>query len=62
MIHTQRCEDTKKNGKEESRMLEAINLYAMVVEAAIPFAVTFALGNLIVTSFLKMAFKGKVEF
>ncbi len=43
-------------------MTEAINLYAMVVEAALPYAVAFAVGNLIVTSFLKMAFKGRVEF
>lgn len=43
-------------------MQEAINLYAMVVQSALPYAVTFAVGNLIVTSFLKMAFKGKVEF
>lgn len=43
-------------------MQEAINLYTMVVEAALPYAVTFALGNLVVSSFLKMAFKGKVEF
>lgn len=43
-------------------MAEVINLYVMVVEAALPFAVTFCVGNLIVSSFLKMAFKGKVEF
>lgn len=43
-------------------MKEAIELYALVVEAAIPYAVTFAVGNLIVSSFLRMAFKGKVEF
>ena len=43
-------------------MQEAINLYLMVVESAIPYAVTFALGNLVVSSLLRMAFKGKVEF
>lgn len=43
-------------------MLEAINLFVMIVEAAIPFGITFALGQLIVNSFLKMAFGGKVEF
>lgn len=42
--------------------VEAINLFALVVEASIPYAVTFAVGNLIVQSFLKMAFRGKVEF
>ena len=43
-------------------MQEAIKLYTMVIESALPYAITFAVGNLIVTSFLKMAFKGKVEF
>lgn len=43
-------------------MLEAINLFALIVESAIPYAVTFAMGQLIVNSFMKMAFGGKVEF
>lgn len=43
-------------------MKDAIDLYAMVVSAAIPYAVAFAIGNLIVGSFLRMAFGGKVEF
>ena len=43
-------------------MLEAIELFAMIVEAAIPFGITFALGQLIVNTFMKMAFGGKVEF
>lgn len=43
-------------------MQEAINLYAKIIEAAIPYAIAFAVGQLIVTSFLKMAFGGKVEF
>lgn len=43
-------------------MQEAIKLYTYVIESALPYAVTFAVGNLIVTSFMKMAFKGKVEF
>lgn len=42
-------------------MQEAISIYTMVVEAAIPFAITFAVGNLVVNTFMKMAFKGKVE-
>lgn len=42
--------------------VEAINLFALIVEGAIPFAITFAMGQLIVNSFLKMAFGGKVEF
>ena len=43
-------------------MTEYISIYAAVVSEAVPFAITFAFGNLIVTSFLKMAFGGKVEF
>ena len=40
---------------------EAINLFADVVTAAIPYAVVFALGQRLVTMFLGMAFKGHVE-
>lgn len=40
---------------------EAIDLFAQVVAAAIPYGVVFALGQLVVNSFMKMAFKGKVE-
>lgn len=43
-------------------MPEIINVYADLCSAAIPIAVTFGFGNLIVSSFLKMAFGGKVEF
>lgn len=43
-------------------MQEAIKLFALIVEAAIPYGVTFALGQLIVNSFMKMAFGGKIEF
>lgn len=43
-------------------MKDAIDLYAMIVTDAIPYAVAFAIGNLIVGSFLRMAFGGKVEF
>lgn len=39
-----------------------IDIYTMVVNAALPIGVAFAVGDLIVTSFLKMAFKGRVEF
>jgi len=35
---------------------------AKSVTDAIPYAITFAIGNLIVRSFLRMAFGGKVEF
>ena len=43
-------------------MKEAIDLFTMVVQSAIPFGVAFALGQLIVDTFLRMAFGGKVEF
>ena len=43
-------------------MRDAINLYAMIVTAALPYAVTFAIGNLIVGTFMRMAFGGKIEF
>ncbi len=43
-------------------MLEAIKLFAMIVQEAIPYGVTFALGQMIVNSFMKMAFGGKIEF
>lgn len=43
-------------------MKEAIELFRMVVEAAIPYGVAFSLGQLIVNSFMKMAFRGYIEF
>jgi hypothetical protein len=43
-------------------MKDAVELYAMVVTGAIPYAIVFALGNLIVGSFMRMAFGGKIEF
>lgn len=43
-------------------MTEIISVYADLVGQAVPIAITFSLGNLIVTTFLRMAFGGKVEF
>lgn len=43
-------------------MQAAIDLFATIVTAAIPYGITFALGQLIVNSFMKMAFGGKIEF
>ena len=40
----------------------ALDLYILMISAAIPFAVVFAVGNLIVGSFLRAAFGGKLEF
>lgn len=42
-------------------MVEAITLYTQIVEIAIPIAITFEVGNLIVNTFMRMAFGGKVE-
>lgn len=38
----------------------AIELFAEIVRAAIPYAVVFCLGQRLVTMFLGMAFKGEV--
>ena len=43
-------------------MTDAISLYAQIVMGAIPYAITFAIGDLIVSSFIRMAFGGKVTF
>lgn len=43
-------------------MTEIIAIYADLCSQAVPIAVTFSLGNLIVSSFLRMAFGGKVQF
>lgn len=42
-------------------MLVAIDLFAQVVEAAMPYAVVFALGQRVVSLFLGMAFGGYVK-
>lgn len=43
-------------------MQEAIQLFTMVVGDALPYALAFSVGNLIVTTFMKMAFGGRIEF
>lgn len=40
----------------------ALNLYMSVVEYAVPIAVVFSVGNLIVTTMLRVAFGGKLYF
>ena len=42
-------------------MLVAIELFTMVVEAAIPFAIVFAVGQRLVDMFLGMAFGGYIK-
>lgn len=43
------------------KMKEAIELFTMVVQEAIPYAIVFAIGQRIVTTFLGMAFKGEIR-
>lgn len=43
-------------------MQTAIEIFTAVVQQSIPFAVAFWMGELIVRSFLTMAFRGKIEF
>lgn len=42
-------------------MQVAIDLFAEVVSAAMPFAVVFAVGQRVVSLFLGMAFKGEIR-
>lgn len=41
---------------------DAILLFTEVVKGAIPYGVAFALGQLVVNTFMRMAFGGKIEF
>jgi len=41
-------------------MRNAIEIYVMICASAIPIAIAFSVCNLIVSTFLTMAFKGKV--
>lgn len=43
-------------------MEEAIKLFALIVEGAIPYGIVFALGQLIVNTFMGMAFGGRINF
>lgn len=43
-------------------MTDAIALFTQIVVAAIPYGVTFALGQLVVNTFMNMAFGGKIKF
>lgn len=40
----------------------AIELYSQVIEMAIPIAIVFEVGNLIVGTFLRVGFGGKLWF
>lgn len=40
----------------------AIDIFVDVVTQSIPYAVVFWMGELVVRSFLTMAFRGRIEF
>ena len=40
---------------------EALYLFVMMVEAAIPYAVVFALGQRLVMMMMGMSFKGRID-
>lgn len=50
------------NGRGGELMQDAISLFTEVVQAAIPYGITFALGQLIVNTFMGMAFGGRISF
>lgn len=43
-------------------MQDAINLFTNIVSGAIPYGMAFALGQMVVNTFMNMAFGGKIEF
>lgn len=43
-------------------MIEAINLFTQIVISAIPYGVAFAVGQMVVNTFMGMAFGGKIKF
>ena len=43
-------------------MIEAISLFTEIVKMAMPYGVAFALGQLIVNTFMGMAFGGHISF
>lgn len=43
-------------------MQEAIAIYTEVISYALPFAIAFEVGNLLVGTFLRAAFGGKLWF
>lgn len=43
-------------------MKDAIEIFTDIIGASIPFATAFWMGELIVRSFITMAFRGRIEF
>lgn len=42
-------------------MQEAISLYTNIITAAIPFGIAFAMGDFIVSNFMRVAFGGQLR-
>lgn len=49
-------------GLKRMSVQEIVKLYVEVMQEAIPFAVVFWMGNLIVSTFCRAAFGGRLEF
>lgn len=43
-------------------MSDAVALYVQVAEIALPIAIVFSVGNLLISTFLTAAFKGRIQF
>lgn len=43
-------------------MQEAIAIYTQIIEQALPIAIAFEVGNLIVCTFMRVAFGGRLWF
>lgn len=48
--------------KGACKMSIALDIFKEIMESALPFAVVFWMGELVVRSFLTMAFRGRIEF
>lgn len=40
----------------------AVSVYTQVLELALPFGIVFAMGNIVVGTFMRVAFGGKLWF
>ena len=48
--------------REDDSLSDAINLFTQIVMGAIPYGMVFALGHIVVNTFMRMAFGGRIEF
>ena len=44
------------------KMNVALDIFKEIMESALPFATVFWMGEIVVRSFLTMAFRGRIEF